>query len=169
MKQTGKLLIASLLIIMMVLPFVAAESILESLGKYVFGFSGIGETNEIVVQLMIWLILFFAFADIISAVFSPPSNWLIGFGLAVIAANVGWVSQMNVGLFGVTAGLGSFSVAAVIAITFIAFLLAHFGLSWAVDWMKRAKEQRQLRAGTSNVEAGIEGLAKAGKKLKKSA
>lgn len=163
MKQTGKLLLASFLAVMLVLPLVAAQSILENLGKYLFGFSGIGQTNTIVVQLMIWLILFFAFADIISIVFSKPANWLIGFGLAVIAANVGWVSQMNEGLFGVTAGLGSFSVAAVIGITFVAFLLAHFGLSWAVDWIQRAKTVRAIRQGRMSAKEGLKTLKEIGK------
>jgi len=166
MKHTGKLLLASLLAIMIVLPFVMATPVLETIGTTIFGFSDtFSQPNLVVIQLMIWLILFVAFADILEVVFSDITRWIIGFGLAVIAANAGWVSQLNSYMFEATAALGSFSVAAVIGITFVAFLLAHFGLGWAVSWITNAKRIKALREAKFKIKAGANALAEVGEEM----
>jgi|GEM_PF-4606823 hypothetical protein len=171
MKQAGKLILASLLAIMMVLPFVmAAESVLETFGRTIFGFSGYtpkGGGSEIVVQLMIWLILFVAFADILELIFSDITRWIIGGALAVIAANAGWITAINNYMFQATAALGSFSVATVIGITFVAFLGAHFGLGWAVDWITQAKRMKAIREADFKIKGGMRALAGVGEEMKR--
>ncbi len=159
MAKANRLFFLALIAVTLLMPLVVAQSALENIAQTVFGFSGFGGGSETVVQLMIWLILFVAFADILELVFSDVTRWAIGFGLAVIAANVGIVSGMNVFLFSMAAGLGGFSVAAVISITFIAFLAAHFGLEWAVMWIKNARRMKSVREGTAKVAAGAEALA----------
>ena len=162
MKQMGRLILASLLAIMMVLPFVMAatsNSLLQDFGEKIFGFTGFGTPNEAITQLMVWLILFVAFSDILQFVFSDLSRWLIGLALAVIAANTGLIGKLSVFLFSFAAGLGAFSIAAVISITFIAFLLVHFGIGWAYNLLSNARKQQALRTAKFKIASGARTLA----------
>ena len=92
-----------------------------------------------IIWLIIFIMLFFAFSDIIKlfTAFSTRTAYILGFGLALITAMTRSILFIAVWAFGITGALGVFSVIVVIISAFIAFAIIHWAtggplLKWAI-------------------------------------
>lgn len=169
MKQASRLILASFVAIMLVLPFVMAATPLELLLKNVFGVQGALEISQTIVAIMIWMILFTAFTDLIYALgpFSKTTSWFIGFGLAVIAANVGWVWWFTEFAFSVVAGLGAAAVAIVLGSIFLLVIATYLGFDKFANWLRARKDAMLADKGIQNMKKGMDVLSEVGKHAKK--
>jgi hypothetical protein len=131
--------------------------ITKSIGKWIadaFGYSDIRASQDwrfMAILLVIFFMLFFAFSDIISnfTAFSKTTSYILGFGLAVIAALTKGVLFLAHYVFGITAALGTISVAIVIITAFVVVVFIHVAL-WPIQ--KKAIERRQRRQVRKTVE-----------------
>jgi hypothetical protein len=156
----------------------------SGIGQYVFGiqesytFAGTDLTPYafIVIFLMIWLIIFVTFGDILEtfSMFNPAISWLIAFCLAVIGGMTGvygnyvaWATRGFV-LFGIT------SVYVGLGFSFVMFLLVEFGLGaflpkfqkFATD-RKLAQQEMKIKSKAIGAANTIEALGEIEKRLEK--
>lgn len=159
----------------------------EGIGEYVFGikdgamgsFSGLDMTPYalIVIFMMIWLIIFVTFGDILEtfSMFNPVISWLIAFCLSVIGGMtgayggyVGWVTNWF--------AIGAISTIYIgLGFSFVMFLAVQFGLGAFLPWFKnfalqRKLDQQEIKIKSKVIGAAntIEALDEVGKKLAKS-
>jgi hypothetical protein len=131
--------------------------ITKSIGKWLadaFGYTDVRASQDwrfMAILLVIFFMLFFAFSDIISnfTAFSKTTSYILGFGLAVIAALTKGVLFLAHYVFGITAALGTISVAIVIITAFVVVVFIHVAL-WPIQ--KKAIERRQRRQVRKTVE-----------------
>jgi len=117
----------------------------------------LGRSGAIIIHVVFWLMLFFAFSDIIGA-FAPFQNkyvpWILGGGLTIIAANFGVIPWILALMATFTAYFGAFSVIASLIIAFASFLLvAFFGNKLKV--MQAKKLASEAEAGAYEAAAGV--------------
>ncbi len=165
MKKAGLILLVPLIVILLT-GFVSADA---------FGWTAnlLGISSATVAAVTVYIIIFlmfaFAFSDIIAGftAFSTPVAWVIGFGLAVIAALTKVIAMISIWLMAITAGLGVISVAVAIGSAFVAFLLVHLGLGGLTSWVW--KRQRDLKAykNVSKVKTGFRTLKDVGHEAQK--
>jgi hypothetical protein len=163
MKQAGKLFLASLLGIMLVMPLVMAAAWGANLDPKQWAFNFLFGTTEVptIVVIMVWIVLFVGISDLITGI-TPFSNWVcwvIGFATTVIAAQVGFIIGMSVWLNTIFAGLGALAVYAILIIS----ILALFGFSWAYTFliqMKARKQEMQGKITANKVSNSIRNLKK---------
>ncbi|MBI5148462.1 hypothetical protein HZA33_02165 [Candidatus Pacearchaeota archaeon] len=141
------------------------EGILGNITKYVFGYEG-GNIREGIVIMAVWLIIFVAVSDMVSlfATFSSTVSWLIGFGLAVIAANTGFISGLALWAFGAAAALGAIATLVVIVSALLVAVIVHLGLGRFKPWLERRGVVAATAKGAAEAFAGIRvarGVAKA--------
>lgn len=163
MKQAGKLFIAYLLAVMIVMPLVMAASWGANLDPKQWAFDFLFGSTELpgIVVIMVWIVLFVGISDLIVGV-APLSNWVcwvIGFATTIIAAQVGWITGIAVWLNTIFAGLGAIAIYVIL----IASILALFGFSWAyilLAKMKAVKEEMKGKITADKVSESIRNLKK---------
>jgi hypothetical protein len=173
MKKSAILLLLLPIVLILSIGFVAAQT--AGIGFFfgVFGLdSGVG-WEILVINIVVFIMLALAFADILSGftVFSTPVSWAIGIGLAVIGILTGSVKVLAILLLQIGAGLGVISVFIAIASAFIAFALIHIGpIHWlkkALDWAKARQEGLEAFKSTEKVKTGFRTLKEVGKEASK--
>ena len=129
-------------------------------------FSGapLGKVGVIIIHIMIWLILFVAFSDIFGT-FMPFTNryvpWFVGFGMAVIVANFGFIPTIIGWMAAVTAAVGAGAI-------FLSMLIA-FGFFVLVTWLGNTLKAKILGSkikmvgeiGSKKTASAIKGLGEA--------
>jgi hypothetical protein len=159
MAGTNKIKVFSLAIFSMLifsLTFVAAQatqsilwcSMEECLGKFssflnlVFGFPKDQSIGILIIAVFIFLVIAFGIIDILSLTapfFSRRTHYLIGFGLAFIAAFSRMLVYFTIWLFRLAAAMGTIAVIFEIILAFAIFM----GLAWcsekAFAWALRRK------------------------------
>ena len=149
--------------------------------NYIFGsipnylINTLGEGSEIssaIVIVAIWVMFFLIFADIMR-VFSPfraEISWIVAGLLAIICANLRFISVISVYMLTIMAAFGSLAVLFALGSVFVFFLLFHFGSENVRTWlmMRRAQDHAmRIAAGGEGIAGTIEGLEKIGESLKK--
>ena len=123
------------------------------------------EIGGIVVAMMIWLIIFVAFGDILEnwSAFSAGIGWVIAFEIGVVAANVGLINNSMLALIKIFAWLGTFAIFAALFSSFVAFFVVNWGISSAFGWVRN--RQRAIKAATGRTYAteGLKTLTTVGK------
>jgi len=143
--------------------------------SYIFGrvpqylVSNIGLAAAVVVTFVLFIMFVVSFADILAqfSLFSTPVAWVLGAGLAVIAANFNIIVLIAVWAFGLAAGLGVIATAIGIITPFVLFLTLNIGLfpimGRYLAAMKSAKNSAETTVAAADLKAGgeaIVGLAK---------
>ncbi len=150
-------------------PTTTIGNIFNAIGKFVadaFGYTDIKAGSDwrfVTVLIVIFLMLFFAFSDIIEMLtaFSKPISYILGFGLAVIVALTKGVLALARVIFAVTGGLGAAAVAIVIIIAFVAFVLIHLGIKGLGGWLIRRRIYTEAARFGAVTKAGAEKLKQA--------
>ena len=144
----------------------------ESSAKYVFGyeknnFSEMGLTQYaiIIIFLMIWLIIFVTFGDIIEnfSSFNPDTAWILAFAFATIGGLLGMIEKLVLTMTKWAAIAGTFAVYLALATAFFAFLAVNFGLTPLMGWIARRKLMKEQIKGEMNAEkvaAGVKNIRK---------
>jgi hypothetical protein len=136
------------------------EDIGKAIGKWIsdaFGYTDIKATSDwrfVAVLVVIFFMLFFAFSDIIYSftTFKKTTAYILGFGLAVIAAltkGVLWLSRF---FFGITAALGALAVAVIIVIAFVIAILMHW---WILGWVRGKIREKEVEEYAAKVKRGM--------------
>lgn len=156
------------------------------IGQYIFGFQGDTQASFdnfnltpyalLIIFLMIWLIIFVTFGDILEAFssFDPSISWIMAFCLAVIGgmtgAYGGWVGTVthwfvNFGASAVYLGLGASFLFFILIETGLGFLIPHF----KEIALKRKLGQQEIKVKSKAIGAAntIEALDEISKKLQK--
>jgi len=178
-SELGVFILGMLLSTSLVLAQDEANIILEKIGenvviKIIFGdpaggfgsFAGapLGTAGVIIIHIMIWLILFVAFSDIFGT-FMPFTNkyvpWIVGFGMAVVVANFGFIPTLIGWMAAITAGFGAAAVFVSMGIAFVFFVLATFFGNKLKIAILKSKIEVASKVGSAKTAGAIEGLGKA--------
>jgi hypothetical protein len=169
MKKSVLILLIPLTLIL--LTALVAAGPLETLMSGFFGFLGLASStwSEITIVIIIFIMLAFAFSDIIkiTTLFSPFVAYIIGFGLAVIAALTGLVVQIAYVAMAFTAGLGVLSVVISLISAFVVWILIHLGVANVGKWLSRRKAYMKAYEKGTDVTAGASFLKEVGGWAKK--
>lgn len=130
-------------------------------------------TNPISASIIIasiFVILFLTFSDILEAfgTFSNPKlGKIIGFVLALIAANLKGIVLMTYFGFSLAAALGAFAVIVAVGLPFLTFLVLHFALFGKIkEFMGRKKEMKQYETSFHELKQGMRGIKDFGKAMR---
>lgn len=156
--------------------FLSSDGFFAKIFMYIFGVpissSAINEVSAGIITLSVWLLLFITFSDIIASfsTFSKWVSWGIGFLVAVIAANLGFIVAITTWFIGLFAFLGTLSVVVGLTIAFVAFIAINIGVGKFAEWALKRRatmSAHQAAAGGKKVAGAIEGLGDIGKSLQK--
>jgi len=108
-----------------------------------------------IIWLIILIMLFFAFSDIFNLFtgFSTRTSYILGFGLAMIAAMTRAVLWFSVWIFGKLAMFGVFSILIVLGAAFVAFTILHLLTGGKAQGIMRWAVKRRI-ASKALKEAG---------------
>lgn len=136
-------------------PLFGGEGILGQITKFVFGYEGTDIKQGIVV-MAVWMIIFVALSDLVAVftAFSTFVSWIIGFGLAVIAANTGVISGMALWAFGFVAVAAAWATVLIILSALIAAVVVHTGFNKFKTWI----ENRNTLMKSSIAAARVKGF-----------
>jgi hypothetical protein len=138
--------------------------------KYLFGplinnvdlknVSNVNDVSLTIITIAVWLLIFITFSDIISAfsTFSQGVSWGIGFLVAVIAANLGFVVLVVASFASWFAFAGTAAVFIGLGGAFIAFIVVNLGLVKFKPWIdsrKRMVESSRIRRGANEAAEGV--------------
>ncbi|MEM2932782.1 MAG: hypothetical protein QW622_01035 [Candidatus Pacearchaeota archaeon] len=172
-KREWKLIALLLVSFLFILPLVFAQKgekvttigdIGRAIGKWIadaFGYSALttgADWRFVTILVVIFFMLFFAFSDIIEAftMFRKSTSYILGFGLAVIAALTKGILKLAHYIFGITAGLGALAVAIVIVTAFFAIVVIHLGMSQFAGWLAKRKYMMEAHRKGAEALAGLE-------------
>lgn len=140
-----------------------------NVGVYIFGMYNLAEIESkigfsvsiFILFLMVWLILFVGFSDILQyfSPFSPWASWLIGFGISVIAANIGMIQWLVIGFTLVLAVFGTIAIFVGIGLALAGFVALSWGAKWALD----RKAAIEAHKGRTDIAQGIKTFAEGGR------
>jgi len=124
-----------------------------------------GEIGGLITALMIWLIIFAGFGDIIEnfSAFSEGIAWVMAFALAVVGANVGLIQYFTVWLVGAFIWAGSFAMFAALLAAFFAFFAVNWGISGLTKWIKNRQIMIEASTGRTYASAGLKTMKVIGK------
>ncbi len=119
-----------------------------------------GDVGGIITALMVWLIIFVAFGDILEnfSAFSAGIGWIVAFAIAVVAANVGIIQSGIIYLVGLFAWAGTVSVFLALLAAFFFFFLVNWGVTGLSGWIKRRQEMVKAYSGKTKLRVGVEAL-----------
>lgn len=152
------------------------EGMFAKVFLYIFGVpissEAINSASAGIITISVWLLLFITFSDIIASFtsFSKLVAWGIGFLLAVIAANLGFIVKTVTVLTGAFAFIGTLSIFAGLVMGFAAFLAVNIGVGKFADWALRRRatiSAHQAAAGGKKLSGVIEGIGEIGEGLTK--
>ncbi len=136
-------------------------------GWYVFLFGLMPGTpwNEIILVLVVFIMLFVAFGDIIDGftAFSPWVAWVIAGCIAIIAALTRTVLYVAQFFIVITAWAGIFSTFISIITAFVAFLLVHLGLGKLMAWVETRQQNVVAYKGGERIKTALKQLGKTGR------
>jgi len=149
--------------------------VMSSVGSFLrdaFGYTDIRAGSDwrfVTVLVVIFVMIFFAFSDMIDGLtaFSKTTSYILGFGLAVIAALTKGILELSRWAFAITAGLGTIGVAIIILSAFVATILIHLGVGSVEGWLKRRKTLAQAGYYAAKTAAGAKIFAEMGKQAEK--
>jgi len=120
----------------------------------------VSDAGSIIIYIVIWLVLFMAFADIVKtfAPFSDKVGTLIGLGLAIAAAQMGAVYKLSYWLAGLVARLGTAAVFIGIFLAFLAFVLENTILGKIFHFIKERKWKREEEKAEETAQKGGAGV-----------
>jgi hypothetical protein len=130
----------------------------------------LGKNGVIVIHVMIWLILFLAFGYIFSVFLFNDRKfkvipWIVGFAMAAIVANFGFISGAVGLLAGVLGGLAGISVFIAMFIAVASFVAVTFlGNRIKIHAMKKVRDE--VKDGGSHVEVALANMGKVFKGLR---
>lgn len=142
--------------------------------KYIFGITSetAQSTSALIVLFIVWGIFFVFISDMINK-FGFLSEtwmaWLIGFGIAVILANFGFMFNLLINVMAIFSFAAAFSVIVALASIVVAMLAVYLGLSSLGGWVMKRKAMEhatQAEAGGEELAGTIKGLKAAGKALR---
>jgi len=109
--------------------------------------------ENLILYLAIFMILFFAFADIVAlfSTFNETTSWVIGFGLAIIAGVTKMISYIA-GIFAITAGIGAIGIAIIICTAVFAAVVLNLGIRGP---LQRWQNARQIEINKFKAETGF--------------
>ncbi len=141
------------------------ETISEKIARFIFGIQpdtiqDIGGENTLtpyaatIVYLLIWLIIFVTFGDIISSFssFSPGVSWTIAFCIATISAFTGGINNSIVEITGVFAKAGTGAVYLALGVSFLVFLAVELGITPLMGMIKRRKMMQLMVRSKMTIE-----------------
>jgi hypothetical protein len=161
MKKSGLLLLLPLILISL-MSFVVAQTtlgdifVVDSFAQQLFyGLFGVDFNftwTQAAIVLIIFLMLAFAFSDIFNnlTMFSTWVCYLLGFGLALIAALTRLVLTLAIYTAQITAAFGVVSVFVSLIIAFVFWVLIHLGVENLGKWIIR--RQAYMKASKSATE-----------------
>ena len=122
-----------------------------------------GEVSAAIIMTGIWLMFFLIFADIavLFSTFNSYIGWVIGFVLAVMAANLKITTYLAVYVTAFTAGFGVISVGLALVFMFILFLMFNFGVEGINEFLiarKNAEMELRVAMGSARAKAGLRTL-----------
>jgi len=145
-------------------PIRSIEATFES-----FAGAPLGDVGVIIIHLMIWLILFVAFSDIFGT-FLPFTNkyvpWFVGFGMAVIVANFGFIPKLIGWGAAITAGFGAAAIFVAMFVAFAGFVAVTFFGNWLKVRILKTKINLAGQVGAAKSAAGVKGYAEGYKAFK---
>jgi len=153
------------------------ETIGENIMQYVFlgtstlddvqtsSTGGLAQPALVLVALMVWLIIFVAFGDILEnfSAFSVGIGWIVAFAIAVIAANTKLSISMLVWITSAFAWAGTVAVYAALFAAFIAFFAVNWGISSLSNWLVTRNNMIKANTGKSRATAGLRVLTAVGR------
>lgn len=177
MKKSALLILLPLLLILVTGFVIAKSTVREVFGTNIFSdfFSIINVAEmgiyEFIIAIIIFIMLFAAFGDIISnfTMFSKNVAWIIGGGLAIITALTGGVVKLAHVMFTLVGTLGVISIVIALGTAFIAFTLIHIASDKLGGWIWAAKRQQLLMAAKNkggDIRAAIKLLEEVRKEVK---
>lgn len=100
----------------------------------------LGDLGVVIIHVVFWIMLLFAFSDIFGT-FLPFTNkfvpWVLGAGLTIITANLGFIPYFLLWIAKWTAWAGAFGIFIGMLIAFVAFVaVAFFGNKLKVTLLK---------------------------------
>lgn len=137
-------------------------------GVYIFGMYDLESLGEnystvsvVIFFVLIWLILFVGFSDILHyfSPFSPWASWLIGFAISVIASNLGVIQWFVSWVIMVMAILGTIAIFLGIFLAFVGFIALSWGSMWAIE----RKAAIEAHRGRMDIAEGMRTFAAAGR------
>lgn len=137
--------------------------------KAAFGFTELGVRADwrfVAIVFVIFIMFFFAFSDIIYSftAFSKTTSYILGFGLAVIAALTKGVFYIAWFVMSGVAALGAFSVALVIILAFLMVIALHLSL---FKFLRKKKSEKEIIEYASKIRRGAKFLEEVEKGVKK--
>lgn len=156
--------------------FLGDDGFFAKIFLYIFGVpitsDSINEVSAGIITIAIWLLLFISFSDIIVSFssFSPAISWGIGFLIAVIAANLGFVVSVVTWCIGAFAFLAGLSVIVGLIFAFVAFIGINLGIGKFASWALQRRAvltAHQAVAGGKKAAGAVEGIGSIGEALKK--
>jgi len=144
------------------------KTVMSSIGVYIFGMYSIEDMSDkysiatiIILFFLIWLILFVGISDILHyfSAFSPWASWLIGFAIAVVAANIGIVQMVVYWTIFIFAFLGAIAIFAGILAAFVLFI----GVSWGSQKAGLWKSRMMASKGRNYIQQGVQTAADMGR------
>ncbi|MBU1136493.1 MAG: hypothetical protein KJ559_03220 [Nanoarchaeota archaeon] len=123
-----------------------------------------GQIGVLITSLMVWLIIFAGFGDILEnfSAFSKGIAWVIAFAIAIVAANTGIIKFSIVWLIGSFAWLGTFAIVSALVASFIAFFVVNWGMSGLTTWLKNRQTMIGAATGRTYAAEGLKTLKKVG-------
>lgn len=123
-----------------------------------------GEIGGLITALMIWLIIFAGFGDILEnfSAFSRGIAWVMAFALAVVGANVGLIQYVTVWLVGAFVWAGSFAMFAALLAAFFAFFVVNWGISGLTTWVSNRQKMMKAATGRTYASEGLRTMKKVG-------
>ncbi len=148
---------------------------LKVVGKYVFGVNenlttqyvtGAGTLTSaavVITAIMLWIIIFVAFGDIIETfgALSKAVSWIIAFALGVIAALTGFIGYGVIWLTTAFLWAGAAATFLGLLAAFIVFIIVNLGSSKLSAWAARRRAgilAARATAGTTQTRAAVRGL-----------
>jgi len=105
------------------------QSFIDGYGQEQYDQMPLGDIGVIIIHLVFWFMLAFAFSDIFTT-FLPFQNkyvpWVLGIGLTIISANLGLIPWFLLWLAKWTAWLGAMAIFASMIMAFVFFIIIAF-------------------------------------------
>jgi hypothetical protein len=143
------------------------EGLSKNIAKYVFGvgdpssslttMSSVTPYAYIVIFLMLWLIFFVTFGDILEtfSTFKESTSWIISLCLAVIGGMTGVYNKVVGTLLGLFINAGAFAIYFSLLVCIALFLFVELGLGAFFPKVQRYILQRKLLQQELRVSQGI--------------
>ena len=123
----------------------------------ILGQDALNSAESLILALVVFLILFFAFADIINmfSTFNEVTAWVIAFGLAIIAGVTKMINLIIVWL-GLTAGIGAFGIGFIIISAIFTAVMVNLFIGRNVrEAMSKAKSEKTMGDAAKVMKQGF--------------